>query len=330
MKTGRLFHELSEVLVTGHTMMAMSSKIKVQDSSGKDHRLYDVMEMKDGKMSVKEGYTYNGNPLESESTLNIIRGKMISANNYMQGVYNKLDSPAMTGYIVGKHLAFMRGWLFMPLARRFDRTRYEESLGQFREGNFTTLINIISNTFGNGGFVKNSASAYKMLFSPGKAKEMFLTEKERSELSEREQQDLINHRKSNIRKSWAEISMIVTMYLLSSLAFGDDDDSDRDSLGREFARYHTLRLKRELFFYNPFEMMEIMKNPFISAKVATDLADVSMRLLTLNYGSGFNEENTKGENILVKKISRLTPILNQVRAWEELSRAADAIDQGYR
>lgn len=326
MKASHSLSRLSESLVMAHTIGAMSSSIKVQDTNGNDVKFYDVIDNSSGKMTVKDGYTYKGKPLDSQ--MNLIRQRMLFAHQNMHGVYNQIDSPAMNAYIIGKHMTFMRGWLFTPLSRRFDSKRFSERTGTFREGSYMTVINILANTYGKGGFLSTQGDRIEMLLSPlynkEKSKELFLTEKEMTELSESQQDALIDHRQANVRKSASEIAMISILSMLTMLMYDDDEPSDDDN---QFIRYHMLRLRRELFFYNPFELLELHKNPAIAFASFGNVLDLGWR--TVSFWN-WMEEDSKGKNVYAKKFAKTTPWVNQWYKWDDLKKQANAIENGFR
>jgi len=326
MKASNSMSRLSETLVMAHTIGAMTSSIKVQDADGKDVKLYDVIDNSSGHFSVREGYTYKGKPLEDN--LELIRQRMLFAHQNMHGVYNQIDSPAMNAYILGKHMSFMRGWLFVPLSRRFDTKRFSERTGTYREGSYMTVMNILANTYGKGGFLSQQSDRVNMLLSPlynkEKSRDLFLTEDEVKTLSESQQDALIDHRQANVRKSASEVAMITLLSLLLALVY-DDDEPDEDD--NQFIRYHMLRLKRELFFYNPFELLELHKNPAIAFVSIGNVLDLTWR--TISFWN-WMEEDSKGKNVYAKKFSKTTPWVNQWYKWDDLKKQANAIEQGFR
>jgi hypothetical protein len=78
-------------------------------------------------------------------------------------------------------------------------------------------------------------------------------------------------------------------------------------------------------------MFEIVKNPAITTSTITGAIDL---MASLFDPSSYTEEvktgKYKGHVKIVSKVEKQLPVWNQIKSWEELSRMADAIDQGFR
>jgi len=82
-----------------------------------------------------------------------------------------------------------------------------------------------------------------------------------------------------------------------------------------------------MYFYNPFELLELHKNPAIAFAGTRDLLEVAGRsIMPWTWGN----VDSKDKNILIKKVLKTTPWVNQWYKWDDLKAQANAIEQGFR
>lgn len=335
-QSGRAFSAFANRAVELHTMVASTVDLQVRDKDGKKKSFYDIVSVENGKATIEEGYTFNGRPVamhgkELNVALNDITNRVVFNSESMHGIYNSIDSPLATSYLVGQHFFFMRGWLIPQMVRRFAGTRYFERRGGYSEGTYQSLAKMMIRLLKPDGNLGGSLRNLRLVFAKGEPDiDQMLSEKEKSMLSPQEKEKLAWERIRNTRKTLFELAMISSLYLLIQAAF-EDEDYEEDNLAQTFRRYQTLRLYRELSFYSPREITELVKSPFILAGTARDIGDIVARsLMPMTWGETYEAGKRKGDSILASKLLRLVPVANQVRAWSDLAEQANAIEQGFR
>lgn len=129
---------------------------------------------------------------------------------------------------------------------------------------------------------------------------------------------LSDHEKANLKK--ATIELVMTSVLLPMIgmliagAAGDDDDE------LWFLIYQFRRLESELSqFRNPIESTKLVTNPVAGVKLLQNALNLTYEVLTpLDFVPGDKEnvfsylnENSEGDNILLKKTKKVLPIFSQ-------------------
>ena len=245
-----------EVEMRGSVMLAMLNRVKLKDKEGNEINLYDAYEAHNGTLKLKPGLTYEGKPFTTED-FNKIRNKIIRVNQSIHGIYNIFDSSGVKQIAVGRLIMAMRNWLKPGIDARFRTQYYDERIGEVNEGHYISAINFFNRIYGEKGELKQKVRDLKYIFGVGLNNVDFLTNEEKSQLTEEQQTEVTNMRKANVKKSLFEVYTIAALSVLLMSLWGDGGEED-DS----FIRYQMARLRRELIsFSSPTTAWDILKSP---------------------------------------------------------------------
>lgn len=227
-------------------LFGMMNTIKI-NHNGKDITLLDAFEQKDGNIKLKEGIDESWNPFipildengniikyEQGSEFKTFVNKVHAINKRLHGVYNKFDKASIERYTAGRLTMFFRKFVIPGIKKRFKTFGIDEELDNVTEGTYRTLYNSIIN----------------------QRKELirFLTFNENN---------LTEFQKKNIKRSLVELGFISTIFMLSQLLNGYDDDDD--SYAYNFLQYEAYRLNSEMQFYlNPVEFYRVLRTPTVA------------------------------------------------------------------
>lgn len=193
------------------TLFALLQSKKVMGPNG-EVSLIDAYEMKDGKLSVKEGYNV------SKEFEDKIKNISDSINKRVHGVYE--DNVAATRYAVGRLALVFRKYIYSGFKARFGTTNLEMESGDVKEGHYRAFWNIINNS------VKH---LYK-----GDAMEFWKTVPE--------------YRKKAAKKALTELILGITSMVVLSM-WANSSDDDEDSYLEKFFIYQLMKLQSDLLFY---------------------------------------------------------------------------------
>lgn len=210
--------------------------------------LLDAFEKKeDGTLGLKEGIDNSWNPFipvldesgnitkyEQGSEFKTFVNKVHAINKRLHGVYNKFDKASIERYTAGRLTMFFRKFVIPGIKKRFKSFGIDEELDNVTEGTYRTLYNSIT---------KQTQDLIK-----------FLTLNENN---------LTEFQKKNIKRSLVELGFISTIFLLSQLLNGYDDEDD--SYAYNFLQYEAYRLNSEMQFYlNPVEFYRVLRTPTVT------------------------------------------------------------------
>ncbi len=228
-------------------MFGLMNATKIKQNN-QDITLLQAYELKDGKFSLKEGIDQAWNPLipildESGKIIKYEQGKEFkefvnrvhAMNKRLHGVYNSFDKASVERTTAGRLMMFFRKFVVPGLKKRFKNLGVDEELGDITEGTYVTLWNSIT---------KQRQDLIK-----------FLT---------RNENDLTEFQKKNIKRSLIELGYVLALMLLSRVLNAYDDDDD--SYVYDFLQYEAYRLQSEMQFYlNPVEFYRVLRTPTITA-----------------------------------------------------------------
>jgi hypothetical protein len=246
------------------TMIAMLKRKKVTTTDGKTISLYDAYEQKsDGKIGLKEGVVISG--IKSENGLISIdlQNSIHAINKRMHGVYNSFDQPELKRYWWGRLIMMYRDFLVPGIKKRYKSIGMDQELGNLTEGYYNTM--------------------YRLAVI--ETKEML------KELSPFHKSNLSPLERANLKRSVAEMGMILStgliVMLLTSMLEGDDDDKG----AIKYAFYWAMRLNAELSTYgglgNPDNLfLPDIKDAVRTLRSPTAANSTVERILKLIYQLG--------------------------------------------
>jgi len=219
--------------------------------NGVESTLYDAYELKNGKLSIKNGTMHKGIDISNQVMIISVQEDMHSINKDLQGVYNSFDKPLVEKYWWGRLLMMYRKFIVPGVIRRFGNMRVDIESNELKEGTYKTFLRLFFNEFKELG----------KFITPGM-----------------ESETLTQLEKENVRRTLMDLGiMIVLVFLcaiLKAAAAGDDDD---DWL--YWVYYPVYRLRAELmFFINPLDGARVFKTPTIAYSLLEKILRVFAQL----------------------------------------------------
>lgn len=226
------------------------------------------------------------------------------------GVYDIKYKSEFSKTVSGKWVMMFKNFFLSKAAYRFtgfstayktksnlteDDKFYNSAEKEYIEGTYTTFIRYLRDT---------GIPDLKMLQT------MYMNWKNLSE-----------YEKSNLKKATMEIMLTTVMLpLVGMMLAGLDDDDDNNNL-LWFAIYVNRRLTRELAqFRNPIEAAKMIQNPVAGIRFIQNGLNFIYDVATpINLSPdknesvfGYLDENSKGENLMLKHLTKLLPITPQL------------------
>lgn len=255
-------------------------------------RLIDAYDFVDGYAELKKDIQ-----LDDEQII-LFQRKVISVNQKIHGIYNKLDAGTNQNTAIGRLAMQYRKWMRpgwnKRFGARFGKGSWNENRNELDNGSYITFLRFLTkpildnlshekfkNEFESSALIafNNIIKDYKTYLS-----NMSLYW---NTLSSSEQ--------ASVKRTLIEFSYFVGALLIFGLfkKLGDEDDELQDTKGYAYGMYALDRLKSELRAYEPLfgwfnESRKLMKDPFASMSAIDDM----MKLL---YTIGFEyDEKYKG------------------------------------
>ena len=193
------FRAWTEVQATMQTFAAMMYTKKIP-MGNKTINYMDAWELRDGKIQLKEGVdpewgiTYNeqGEILVGQKFKDF-KNRIHVVMNKQNGAYSKLDQPEMQRYLLGRMITWLKRYFTTMLMNRYGKKRWNIGYGEIDQGYYLTAIQGILKFFKTANFADMTT------------------------------QD----RKAIIKTSMEVVSLMILMWLASSMFGWDDDDEDR-------------------------------------------------------------------------------------------------------
>jgi hypothetical protein len=280
-----------EYLAQSTSAIAKLLSVEVTNDKGETTNLWDVYDFKDGKLTIKEGYTFSD---EQRRKLTVDIRNM---NKIIHGNYSDTDKAALQESALGSTALQFKKWMYNFGKNRFGNTYFDETTGDYQEGRYRTFLNFIR--FINAGSMRDFNSI----------KEAF--------------NSLNDYEKSNLKKLQAEFivwtSAVMLYYLFDAIAEGIDDDDEELKFVVNFLKRQSDRVGGELdAMINPQSVYSSMKNPFAGLTTAKGLGDVIVQTVRLPFLYAIDEEDkayydkgpNKGRLKVAKEINDMIPVLN--------------------
>jgi len=130
--------KLMEMNASLELLFAMMDFQKITLKDGTKVSLYDVMILKDGKLSIREDVEESWG-LDSDN-FNDFKIKFQGVFDRLQGNYKDINQPMADRYFLFKQAAFMRKFFISMFQRRFSRERPQSDLNVYEEGYYLTSL----------------------------------------------------------------------------------------------------------------------------------------------------------------------------------------------
>lgn len=308
--------------------------------------LYDAYELaeyeeKDGKLIITKRGSTSGFPVIKEGVeideneIADFRRKVLGVNQYLHGIYNKEDMNVIQHYALGRLASQFRKWMRPGWNRRFGskfgKTFWNERRNMYDEGMYITTWNFLTNPIMNN--VKNwkedesmtALTAMKNIISDYKD---FMTNVKVHWHS------LNNTQRANVKRTFAEMSMLLGMICLGMILKGmrGDDDEKKHSRFWNWLGYQQSRSVLELSAYTPVgwfnESKQLIQNP---APIFTSFENILKLTYNVLQYPFVDEDKTvykggqyNGRNKIGVHAMKLVPGLNQAQRLYMLNQQSKA------
>lgn len=290
-------------------MYAVLHKEKVL-LNGKKISLFDAFEKVsigegNSKLELIQGVTdLDGNHI-TQDYIDRIKGKIKYVNSSMHGAMNEEDRGLIHQYVAGRMIMNFRQWMVGHYGRRFRGRYFDYNLGDWREGYYTTLWNMVRSEdtremWNNGSWKvwedRQKIDAVGMLLKDF-ATFMFRASTQWSNLNDMQ--------KANVKRARAEL--IVWISLLGfSFALGEPDDHKKE-YWRRWWIYQNKRmlLDTEASLPGPWMLnsfITILNSPMAGINTLNSLMYVFNGLLNGDILTEIQSGPHKGENKYIRNI----------------------------
>ena len=252
---------------------------------------------------------------EANRILGAFKGRVISVNKKIHGVYDKLGSAQLEKYWWGSLAMQYHKHIYPGIMKRWRRHGYyNEERGSIEKGSYIALFDFISTP------IKNTRRAQHMSDTEVKTMEsirqMFGNIVDFTLHIKTNYRILPEHEKANIRRNLGDIAGVVSAIAFAILLHGIGDDDD-ESMLYNLALYECDRLASESIQFNPIgaaaEAKKLWSNPFAVQSIANDaLSAMGVIAQLLIEGDEFDpyyhSGKYAGEHKLKVYITRRIPI----------------------
>jgi hypothetical protein len=318
----------AEFNVQSKTGMAILLSQTLKDQNGTEMNVYDAYDFNQetGEVTLKPGeWTLikrddQGNITEEVSFNSTekanLQNYIYEVNKQMHGNYAEEDRAAWQDNTFGTLAFQFHKWVYPAYKAHFKRRYYDENLGYY-EGRVVSLINF-------GRAIRDYGSWAEAVSAT-------------DELA-----------KANIRKLGAQLTVIVSTFIIANIlkgimkSVGDDEDENK-FIRRNLNALSFLndRLQGEaMFFFNPYELATAAESPFASSRYIKNLWDaLSTTAMSAYYGIVQDHEelldnknvyyqkgSRKGKLKLAKEWGDVIPALYQINRYK----AFDTVSKDYR
>jgi hypothetical protein len=321
-KVGFFAYAMSNHVINNSFMIATLMNSKVKDKNGKEHSVFDVINIDESNNlswsnpDIEVPLTeVDGSP--SKYTMDLIfRVKEVVKNNRDR---QTSDDPiilekTMLGRILGQ---FKKNWLFRAFYSRFAEHREADNFsGMEYKGFYRSVwemfapVRTMDDTTGEDrvtalGILQGLGNGTSNLFKQSILGRVFGMKTDLEEIDE-----------ANVRKFLRELSFIVTttaaIVLISSM--GGDDDKDKSAF-RTYVINQLTRLQRDITTYmSPSALASIVKNPAPVLSSVTDFTNIvySAYRSTILMDPYVNEGTSREELRLKRAAVKNIPFVNQI------------------
>lgn len=182
--------------------LGMMDKKLVMNEDGKEYPVYQMYEIKDGELSLKEGF-----PKEWEiggKEFLEFRTYMHSVNMELHGNYADINQTELSRHGIGKLVESMKRWYTIAVSRKLALTEtFDTSTNTWTEGYYVTTVKALGHILGSAiGMRQQSLSSTMAWYASSETK------------------------KKNLMRAGVDISVAFMMYMFYTLVLGWDFDDD--------------------------------------------------------------------------------------------------------
>ena len=290
--------------------------------------IYSQMELRDGKMGFKSGSKLSyldvakpdGSPSDAIELMAEFKGRVISVNKKIHGVYDKSGRAALETTFWGSLLMQYHKHIPMAIAKRYRRQgMFNEERGTVEKGFYGSLYDYLSIPFRKHQDVLNlnKDQVQAALGVQNIIKEtlnLLFTSKYYNMLPE--------YDRANLRRGLANTCAVLSSLFAAIAIQCIADDDDEDTWLYNMAVYQADRLATESTQFSVFGYAELKKqlqNPFAANTIFQDvLSSASMLAQMMIQGDEFDPTYKSGQfagdNKLTVYLSRRIPIWRGIKS----------------
>jgi hypothetical protein len=287
------YEYMEQVKLTGKTVKMSKEKAQeyiysMQKSGEKwlQSRTMLAIMIHDGYMTPSGKLTEDGEKMmKSESLKNALTDKIQRLNQVIHGRYTTKEAAIWQQHIGYRLISQFRKWIPTGIENRFGGYRFDERLQTEVEGRYITLKNLVIN----------------LQDTLARVKEGKLTELE----------------KYNIRKTIAEVVVLLATIILFAGLKGGDDDKKR--LKNPWVKTSLTLLNRAAgdigYFFNPKSGIDLLRNAVPLAKTLEGLLKVVEYLPYSMYLGDYEikQGSFKGDNKFYSQVQKQIPVIKSVK-----------------
>ncbi|MBS1960715.1 MAG: hypothetical protein JST04_00760 [Bdellovibrionales bacterium] len=291
--------------------------------------LYDAYELIEGFPVIKEGVEIGENEIAD------FRRKVLGVNQYLHGIYNKEDMNVIQHYALGRLASQFRKWMRPGWNRRFGskfgKSFWNERRNMYDEGMYITTWNFLTNPIMNN--VKNWKEDESMTALTA-MKNIISDYKDYMTNVKVHWHSLNNTQRANVKRTFAEMSMLLGMICLGMILKGmrGDDDEKKHNRFWNWLGYQQSRSVLELSAYTPVgwfnESKQLIQNP---APIFTSFENILKLTYNVLQYPFVDEDKTvykggqyNGRNKIGVHAMKLVPGLNQAQRLYMLNQQSKA------
>lgn len=311
------------------TSLAIAKNFKVKHKVGNKWEIETLWDAYDVKytdpinkvgayLSLKDGYVKeDGTPITSEDEKRF--AKLVAGMNFeLQGIYNLDDRSAVQQYAFGALIIMYRKWIAPAIKRRYAGVSYNLLKDKYQEGYHRTMFRVIGdmiNDTKNQVTEDQGAKALLNIVEDMKALKSAVIINWNK---------LNDYERSNIKRSFTELSIIAGLFLACSLLgkipppeYEDDTRGKALKWWDQTIMSQMLRLRTEIGSQAPTPMlvdetMHILKSPFAAIGPLQNTINAFELLIPSNYMTEIKSGRYKGHTRAYKYFREL-PVISMFK-----------------
>lgn len=252
------------------TALAMAHQVKLKDKAGNEVPLYDAMEVRKNKLVLKSEFEGQFNTED----LVKFRKKTNGINQFLHGIYNKLDKSYMQQRSYLRLILMFRKFLIPAINRRYGRKTYNYQTEVVTEGYYRATWNFMAG-----------------LYRDVKQGQFSIT---------KNWKDLTPREKSNFMRTFYELGYMLAFLTLATILVGMAEDDDDWILN--MMAYQAHRVFTEFAAYVPLpgfmptEGLRIIKSPAAAVNQLTMLNNALVYAMPWEWGEEMKSGQYKGKS----------------------------------
>ena len=277
----------------------------------------------DGLLSKYDIAKADGSPSDAHRLLGDFRGRVISVNRKIHGIYDRLNQGQIEKTWIGSLIMQYHKHIYPGILKRFRKEgMYNEQRGTIEKGSYVSLIEFLKTPIDEwkrkGALNDGEATALTGIQNLFKEIIDFVTN------AGTHWALLPDYEKANIRRNLGDLyGVSMALFATMLLKLGWDDDDEEDNILYNLALYEADRLASESFQFNPLGMIseakKLWSTPIAAQSGFEDLIQsISLISKMLIEGDEFDPYyhtgQYAGEHKLSVYVQRRIPIWRNIKS----------------